>query len=72
VTQSADYEHSAGAVREWILSTSLPKLGRSRGKEYMMATELCLKSEFEGMSTDELQHAFYRGVVKPINGSWGR
>jgi hypothetical protein len=69
--QTEDYEHSAAAFREWMLRKSLPKLGRSRGKEYMMATELCLKSEFEGTSTDEFQQAFYKGVVKPISGSWG-
>ncbi|KAF4449579.1 hypothetical protein F53441_7146 [Fusarium austroafricanum] len=71
-SQSGDYEHSSGAFREWILSKSLPKLGRSRGKEYMRATELCLKSVFTGTSSDELQQAFYKSVVKPISGSWGR
>ncbi|KAF5710956.1 RNA helicase [Fusarium mundagurra] len=60
--QTGEYEHSATAFREWILSKALPKLGRSRGKEYMRATELCLKSEFEGASTDELQQAFYKSV----------
>ncbi|KAL5585853.1 hypothetical protein FOVSG1_013545 [Fusarium oxysporum f. sp. vasinfectum] len=69
--QTKDYEHSATAFREWILDVSVPKLGRSRGKEYTMATELCLKSEFEGTSIDELQQAFYKGVIKPITGSWG-
>ncbi|KAM5346257.1 hypothetical protein ACJ41O_009262 [Fusarium nematophilum] len=71
-TKSEGYEHSAAAFREWILSSELPKLGRSRGKEYLMATGLCLKSEFEGTSTEELQHAFYKNVVKPISGSWER
>ncbi|KAF9776281.1 hypothetical protein IL306_005559 [Fusarium sp. DS 682] len=70
--KSEDYEHSAAAFRDWILSKSLLKIGRSRGKEYMMATKLCLKSNFEVTSTEELQQAFYKGVVKPLGGSWGR
>ncbi|KAK2674945.1 hypothetical protein RAB80_009929 [Fusarium oxysporum f. sp. vasinfectum] len=71
-TQAENYEHSAAAFRKWVLTEALPKLGRSRGKEYMRAAELCLKSEFEGASTDEIQQAFYKSVVKPISGSWGR
>ncbi|KAJ4309383.1 hypothetical protein N0V84_011531 [Fusarium piperis] len=71
-TKGEGYEHSAAAFQEWIVSSELPKLGRSRGKEYLMATGLCLKSGFEGTSVEELQHAFYRDVVKLISGSLGR
>ncbi|RSL86509.1 hypothetical protein CEP51_002759 [Fusarium floridanum] len=70
-TKDEGYEHSATAFWEWVVSRELPKLGQLRGKEYLMATGLCLRSGFKG-TDEELQHAFYRDVVKPISGSWGK
>jgi hypothetical protein len=68
---SGEYgRHSAVAFQDWVVAKEIPKLGGLRGADYMMATAWCVKSEFDGTDTEELQRSFYKDVVRGM-GSFG-
>jgi hypothetical protein len=52
---------------KWMVERQILKLGASMGRDYMEATAICLKGNFDTKERT-IELAFYLDVVKPLQG----